>query len=161
MAKQRERINITLRRKTMRRKVREMEAFGWVLDDYEEVSDRMVRMKFWRPLDLANMEKLRELEYALSRLPREESVFGLKALLGVLVCMLIGTVVGLSVNIWWFGMEIFLLLILVVAAWLDQESRKLWRRRDIIIDRAKRLSASGAALETKMDRIPGDGAEGS
>ena len=71
----------------MRRKVREMEAFGWALDDYEETGKNMVRMKFLRPMDISNRDKLRKLEYAFSRLPGERSVLNLKSLIGTLICV--------------------------------------------------------------------------
>lgn len=151
---QRENKSVDVKRDKLRRKVREMEAFGWVLDETEDLPGKWVRMKFWRPTDLPDINKLRKLEYDLSRLPGENSAFNLKFIAGLLVCVLLGTGAATSANepliSLVIGIVVFEVLLLILVAVMNPEYKRLSRRRDRILHRARMFieaaNARGGAM---------------
>ena len=155
----RENKAIDVKREKMRRKVREMEAFGWILDETEDMKGKMVKLNFRRSLNMPNINKLRKLEYDLSRLPKENSAFNLKFIAGVVVCTLIATVSAtgskeplIAVII---GVVVFEILFLLLIAIMNPEYKKLSKRRDRILYRAGMLSElraeSGSAISKQED----------
>ncbi len=147
-----------MRRDKLRRTVREMEAFGWVLDETEDLPKKLIRLKLWRSLDLPNLNKLRKLEFDLARIPGEYHALNLKFIGGILICALIAT--GLSTTaigsvmfavIWVVGFEI---IFLALAYLVTPEYKRLANRRDRILYRARTLVEQGA---TSAVAVPGDG----
>ena len=141
MSSSRENISIEVKRDALRRKVREMEAFGWVLGDTEDLQGKMVKLDFWRSLNIPNLNKLRKLEFDLSRLPKENSAFNLKFIVGVIICILLATITGtgfddplIAVII---GVAVFEIFFLLLVAVMNPEYKRLSKRRDRILHRAK------------------------
>ena len=139
----RENKPIDVTREKMRRKVREMEAFGWILDETEDLKGKMVKLNFLRSLNIPNINKLRKLEYDLSRLPKENSAFNLKFIAGIVICILIATVSAtgskdplISVII---GVIVFEILFLLLIGIMNPEYKKLSKKRDRILHRASML----------------------
>jgi hypothetical protein len=151
MIKRREIIHVSANRKGMRGKVREMEAFGWALDDYEETGKNMVRMKFLRPMDISSRDKLRKLEYAFSRLPGERSVLNLKTLIGTLICVFIASISWTALHSLYIALYILAACFIILAWYLNEDEKKLARRRAILLERATWLTTGGE----EGDRAPG------
>ena len=143
MIKRREIIHMSANRRSMRGTVREMEAFGWALDDYEETGKNVVRMKFLRPMDISNRDKLRKLEYAFSRLPGEKSVLNLKTIIGTLICAFIASIAWTVSHNPYIALYVLAACFIILAWYLDKDEKKLARRRAILLERAALLTAGG------------------
>lgn len=151
MIKRREIIHVSANRKSMRGKVREMEAFGWALDDYEETGKNMVSMKFLRPMDISNRDKLRKLEYAFSRLPGERTVLNLKTIIGTLICVFVASLAWTALHNLYIALYVLAACFIILAWYLNEDEKKLARRRAILLERATWLTAGGE----DGDRAPG------
>ena len=147
---------MTYRRKKMRRKVREMEAFGWVLDDHEEAPRKMVTMRFWRPMDIHNREKVRKLEFAFSRLPGEESILNLKTVIGLLLCIFVASLVWSLTGSFYFVLYAFAISVLVLAWLLDNDGKRLSRRRDMLLEHARLLTSVVESTEHSVEKVQDD-----
>ncbi len=156
VVKRREIIYVTYRRKKMRRKVREMEAFGWALDDYEEAPKKMVTMRFWRPMDIHNREKVRKLEFAFSRLPGEESILNLKTTIGLLLCLFIASLVWSLTSSFYFVLYAFGIGVLVLAWLLDNDAKRFSRRRDMLLEHARLLTSVVESTERSVEKVQDD-----
>ncbi len=156
VVKRREIIYVTYRRKKMRRKVREMEAFGWALDDYEEAPKKMVTMRFWRPMDIHNREKVRKLEFAFSRLAGEESILNLKTIIGLLLSLFIASLVWSLTTSFYFVLYAFGIGVLVLAWLLDNDAKRFSRRRDMLLERARWLTSVVESTERSVEMVQDD-----
>lgn len=140
----------------MRRKVREMEAFGWVLDDHEEAPKKMVTMRFWRPMDIHNREKVRKLEFAFSRLSGEESILNLKTVIGFLLCIFIASLVWSLTGSVYFTLCGFGISVLVLAWLLDNDGKRFSRRRDMLLEHARLLTSVVESTERSIEKVQDD-----
>jgi hypothetical protein len=136
----------------MRGKVRDMEAFGWMLDDYEDASRGKVKMKFWRSADIPGREKLRKIEYALSRMPGEASILNLKTLIGFLVCLLISSLAWSLLHNIYFVLYTFGISVLFLAWFLDNDGKRLLRRRHMLLERARSLTSARESTERSVEK---------
>jgi hypothetical protein len=151
MARKREIINVKERRKRLRAKVREMEAFGWVLDDYEDAPGRMVNMRFWRPSERPNRDSIKRLELAFSRISREESVFSVKIYIAGIFCLIVASIVGLISRDVYYTFLALLICFTISAAFLGGNENRIKRKRDVIIREARSLTEDRRPVKPELE----------
>jgi len=155
MSVTRENKTIEIRQDKLRLKVREMEAFGWVLGETYDVPGKKVKLDLWRPSDLPNINKLRKLEYELSRLPRENLAFDIKIAAWFFVCELVVFVIAAAFNSLIVAMVLTQVLFIIFLILLEPESKKLGQRRDRILHRAEMLRESGDGVAAPIVKLKG------
>ena len=140
-----------------------MEAFGWVLGETQDMPDKKVRLDLWRPLDLPNINKLRKLEYELSRLPREAMAFTIKWAISLfLIIALLTIIIGVDTDFLCIVILMPYILFWIFALFIVPETRRLAERRERILHRARMLVEGGDSVAdqiVKFKRPPFDGQE--
>ena len=147
----------------LRERVREMEAFGWVLGETYNMPGGKVKLDLWRKPDLPNINKLIKLEYDLSRLPRESVAFTLKWATSVFI--------GLAALIVLTTVYIEFLCVIVFLPWplfwffelfIVPEYRTLSQRRERIVHRAWMIMEGGESeVEPSLKlKVPPSGGRG-
>jgi hypothetical protein len=141
LAKKREIIHVTEHRRRMRLKVREMEAFGWILDDYDEMTGNMVRMKFWRPFERPNRDKIRELEFAMSRVSQEESIHSIKLFIAIIVCIFLTSLAWMYVRDFLLTVDALIICMTLATVIISGGKLRIKRRREVILREARHFSS--------------------
>ncbi len=141
----------------MRARVRMMEAFGWILDDYEDSRGNKVVMKFYRPFERPNREKIRELEFAFSRVSHEESVQGIKVFIVVIVCLFLASLAWLYLRDLRITWSILLFSVTGSAALLSGDSIRLARKREAILREARYFTSGKKPPTDYFDKDKWDG----